>query len=78
VLRHPPNEIGLGVESCATGKDRAQTFACAFHQFTEKSSHFAIDVAEKCEIERISALGNAIDANVLNGLVVQDDKSREI
>ena len=74
VFFHPPNEIGVGGESCATGKDRAQAFLGAPHHFFEKGIHIAVDIAEEREIKRISgSRSTTIDANVIECLVVQDE-----
>ena len=79
VRLHPPNEISLGRESFAAGKNRAQTMASAPGKFFEKAVHVAIDIAQERQIKRIGwSRSSTIGANVIERAVVQDDQPREM
>src|SRR5207249_4149113 len=75
---HPDRKIGVGRESVAARKDRAQPIGGTSHQFVEERFLLAVNVAEEGEIQRMVTDRQSVDAQISDGFIVEDDKAREM
>ena len=71
---HPSHKIGVRRESVAARKDCAQAVGRTSHQFVEECLLLAVNVGEEGEIQRMVADGEPVDAQISDGLIVEDRK----
>src|SRR5262245_31203572 len=62
----------------AARKDRAQAVGRTSHQFVEECLLLAVNVAEEGEIQRMVSDRQPVDAQISDGLIVEDHKTREM
>ena len=62
----------------AARKDRAQAIGRTSHQFIKECLLLAVNVGEEGEIQRMGADRQAVDAQISDGLIVKDHKTREM
>src|SRR4051794_13000291 len=54
VLFHPSEKVRVSGESLTAGKDFCQALAGALDQLAQKRIRIAIDIAQECQIQRIT------------------------